>query len=255
LAPFATRRVWGALCLLLAFGCGDSGTKSGVIDAGGHGQPGDGDKAGDGDGDTTAQPDGGTQQPGDMDAGSEQDAGSTVDASADDAGSDAHVTKPFELTSSALTNEQPMDDKYTCAGGDHQPGNDLSPPFAWGPGELAAKSYALVFADMYNDKTKLHWVLWDIPAQVVELSEGLGEGFELDEPKGAKQAALEGKLQFFGPCPGGSEHPYQFTLYALDVATLPDVDDGSSMAEVVDALDAHSLGTSTLKVSSDAAHD
>ncbi|MBD0315020.1 MAG: hypothetical protein ICV86_19955, partial [Microcoleus sp. T3-bin5] len=75
--------------------------------------------------------------------------------------------------------------------------------------------------------------IWDIPASTTSLPEGLGLGFNVPQVPGAKQKAMSSgnkSLQYFGPCPGGSTHRYEFTLYALDVATLPGVSASSTPA-------------------------
>ena len=41
----------------------------------------------------------------------------------------------------------------------------------------------------------------------------------LTDPLGAKQAGLQG-TGYFGPCPMGTTHAYQFTVYAIPNATL-----------------------------------
>ena len=72
---------------------------------------------------------------------------------------------------------------------------------------------------------------------------------------GAKQKALGSgnqTLQYFGPCPGGSAHKYEFTLFAVDVATLPGVSQSSNVAAVETVLNAHKLATVKLAGNSSA---
>jgi len=76
------------------------------------------------------------------------------------------------------------------------------------------------------------------------------------EVPGAKQKAMGSgntSLMYFGPCPGGSTHQYEFRLYAIDTATLPGVSSSSSMATVETAILAHDLALFTLTGNS-AAH-
>jgi phosphatidylethanolamine-binding protein (PEBP) family uncharacterized protein len=59
-------------------------------------------------------------------------------------------------------------------------------------------------------------------------------------PTGSKQSANSFPLAgpgYFGPC-GTTSNPYEFTLYALDVATLPGVTSASARAAVQTAIDA-----------------
>lgn len=152
----------------------------------------------------------------------------------------------FALTSSAFAAGAGIPEEYSCAK-DNSPGNDISPPLAWGAGDKAAKSYAITLVD--TDNGNKHWVIFDIPAGAVSLPASLGEGFEVPGQAPAKQRAMGsgGKsLQFFGPCPGGSEHTYEFTLYALDVATLPGITSGSSVAQIDAAIGSHDVASTKL---------
>lgn len=58
--------------------------------------------------------------------------------------------------------------------------------------------------------------------------------------------------QYFGPCPGGSTHPYTFTPYALNTATVPGVNSGSSMAQIETAIKNASMAKVALRGNSDA---
>jgi len=52
---------------------------------------------------------------------------------------------------------------------------------------------------MFDTKfSMLHWVIWDIPATVHELPEGLTSGYELTNPMGAHQVANMGTDAFGG---------------------------------------------------------
>ena len=138
----------------------------------------------------------------------------------------------FALSSTAFADNALIPAKYTCAG-DGSPGQDPSPPFAWGE-STGAQAYAIVFADRVNNGNKLHWAIWDIPAATKTLPENLGAGFTVPNQGGAKQKAMgsgANSQKFFGPCPGGNTNPYTFTLYALNTATVSGnhlvVDDGA----------------------------
>jgi glucose/arabinose dehydrogenase/phosphatidylethanolamine-binding protein (PEBP) family uncharacterized protein len=140
----------------------------------------------------------------------------------------------FKLTSTAFANNGTIPVKYTCAG-DGVAGQDPSPPLTWGAGSTAAKSYGIVFTDTVN--SALHWAVWDVP--VTSLPENLGAGFNVPGVTGAKQKAMgsgANAQRFFGPCPGGSNHLYRFTLYALNTTTVPGLTSGSSMAQIETAI-------------------
>src|SRR6266545_4813798 len=150
---------------------------------------------------------------------------------------------PFTLTSTAFASNGTIPIRYTCQQ-DHAAGNDISPPLSWGAGANTPQSYAITLIDTANGNK--HWVIWDIPATTTSLPEGLGGGFNVPNQGPAKQKALGGtstNTKYFGPCPGGSSHRYEFTLYAVDTATLPGVGAGSTVAQVETAILAHDLAS------------
>ncbi|MFF5209668.1 YbhB/YbcL family Raf kinase inhibitor-like protein [Streptosporangium sp. NPDC000396] len=160
--------------------------------------------------------------------------------------------QPFSLTSGAFAGNGTIPARHTCAQ-DGVSGNDISPPLAWSGAPAAAQSYAITFIDTANGGK--HWVIWDIPADRLSLPEGLGLGFTVPEVAGAKQKAMGSgnkALQYFGPCPGGSTHRYEFTLYAVDTATLPGVSSGSSVAAVETAILGHDVASVKLAGNSNA---
>lgn len=115
-------------------------------------------------------------------------------------------------------------------------------------------SYALVLVDMSINAT--HWVLWDIPATTTSLAQGLPSGATLTDPAGAKQKPGFGStVAYVGPCPNGMTHTYVFTLYALDVATLPNVTSSTSVANIVSAIQMHDLASATLSGMSNASNN
>jgi Raf kinase inhibitor-like YbhB/YbcL family protein len=158
------------------------------------------------------------------------------------------------LSSSAFANGAAIPTKYTCAQ-DHASGNDISPPLAWsGEAGAGVQSYAITLIDTTN--ANKHYVIWDIPASRTSLPEGLGLGFNVPNQSPAKQHSLgtgTKTYQFFGPCPGGSNHTYQFKLYALNVATLPGVDANSTVAQVETAILANDISSAVLNGTSNAA--
>jgi phosphatidylethanolamine-binding protein (PEBP) family uncharacterized protein len=72
---------------------------------------------------------------------------------------------------------------------------------------------------------------------------------------GAKQKAMgsgANSQKYFGPCPGGSTNPYTFTLYAVNVATLPGVSSSSGLDVIQNAIIANSGANSVLNGRSNA---
>lgn len=111
----------------------------------------------------------------------------------------------IQLTSSAFEHGGTIPQKYTCDGA------DISPPLAWSSVPQATQSLALIMDDPDAPLgTWVHWVLFDIPAEVREL------------PEGATELGVDGqnswrRTGYGGPCPPpGKPHRYIFKLYALD---------------------------------------
>jgi len=159
------------------------------------------------------------------------------------------------LTSTAFADNAKIPDHYTCAF-DHKAGRDVSPPLAWTGGDTAVKGYAVVLRDVANGGDKVHWAIWNIPAATASLPEGLGSGYDVPAQGGAKQKAMGSGAtaqQYFGPCPGGKEHPYTFTLYALKSATVPGLSASSSLSQIESAIKKASSATVALRGKSSAA--
>ena len=140
-------------------------------------------------------------------------------------------------------------------------GGDISPPISWSEGPSGTKSYAVTLTDIDNQaeqrektnkegmtvpssakrRTRFHWVLVDIPANVTSLKEGAES--EGRVPRGkpatttigvrglnsftefmANNEQMKGQYHGYdGPCPPWNDelvHRYIFTVYALSVPTL-----------------------------------
>jgi Raf kinase inhibitor-like YbhB/YbcL family protein len=103
----------------------------------------------------------------------------------------------------------------------NEAGENKSPPLSWTGGPADTKSFAVVLYD--TQYMMLHWAIWDIPATVNMLPEGLPSGYELTNPAGAHQAAQMGDDDhaYYGPCSsGGAAGTYEYRLYALKVDKL-----------------------------------
>ena len=115
------------------------------------------------------------------------------------------------VKSSAFNDGDMMDVKYTGKGA------DISPQLSWEGVPDGTKSFALICDDPDAPfMTWVHWVIYDIPANVTELSEGVAKEKVLSS--GAKQGKNDfRKIGYGGPYPPpGGPHRYFFKLYALD---------------------------------------
>jgi Raf kinase inhibitor-like YbhB/YbcL family protein len=152
----------------------------------------------------------------------------------------APATGPFALTSSVFGEGEVIALMYRCRT------ENLSPPLAWTPGPAGTRSYAVTM----NHMNSMHWALWDIPVDTTALPLDIAKVALPPTPAGAKQARpnVDGSTWYgySGPCPMSANREYTFTVYALDVATLPGVTPDSPIRAVVDALAAHDLAQARL---------
>ncbi len=125
--------------------------------------------------------------------------------------------------------------KYTCDD------RDYSPQIGWTGIPAGAKSIALICDDPDAPAgTWVHWVVFNIPATVKELGEGVTA-----LPAGARQGINDfRKLPYGGPCPPGGTHRYFFKVYALD--TLLTLKEGASKGELLRAMEGHVLAQGQL---------
>jgi phosphatidylethanolamine-binding protein (PEBP) family uncharacterized protein len=144
----------------------------------------------------------------------------------------------FVLTSPAFAEGGVIPVEHSCQG------DDVSPELAWTGGPVAL-SYAVVLTDLNNDL--IHSVIYDIPGAATGLPAAVDNAYAPADVPGAHQPlAWDNDTRgYLGPCPG-STHTYQFALFALDVATLPGTDEGTTRAEAVPLINEHSLGSTTL---------
>ena len=145
----------------------------------------------------------------------------------------------IQLVSPAFTHGAVIPVEHTCDGA------NLSPSLSWSDVPVERRSLALVCDDPDAPRgTWVHWVLYNLPGESVELSTGIPTLPEL--PSGARQGRNEsGEIGYGGPCPPpGKPHRYYFRLYALDIMlTLPH---GVSRRELDEAMSDHVLAQGTL---------
>jgi Raf kinase inhibitor-like YbhB/YbcL family protein len=115
------------------------------------------------------------------------------------------------ITSEAFKDGEAIPVKYSCDG------INVSPQIAWTPGPEGTEFYVLLMDDPdAPGKVFAHWILYNIPATVTDLHDGISTNGILDT--GAIQGRNDmTKLGYYGPCPGdGATHNYVFTIYAVD---------------------------------------
>jgi len=115
----------------------------------------------------------------------------------------------------------------------------------WSEPPSGTKSFALICDDPDAPRgTWVHWVLFNLPAQLRELQEGSPTTETLGN--GAKQGKNDfGNVGYGGPAPPkGKPHRYSFKLYALDANV--DLTPGATKAQLTNAMKGHILAEGQL---------
>jgi len=145
----------------------------------------------------------------------------------------------IQLQSPAFQEGETIPKQYT---GD---GKDTSPPLRWADPPDRTKSFALICDDPDAPKgTWTHWLLFNLPADQRELTEGVPTSETLTG--GGKQGKNDfGNIGYGGPAPPrGKPHRYYFRLYALD--TELDLPAGVGRDQLVAAMKGHVLAEGQL---------
>ena len=141
---------------------------------------------------------------------------------------------------------------------------NLSPPLSWIGAPEGTQSFALIMHStelVASDEPWIHWLLWNIPADVTELTKGVEE---MDTLENSARQGLNGGgvVGYIGPCPpnmistakgysaSGQTNSkqeiekYYFEIYALD--TKLDLAPGAAIDELLQAIDGHILAGGNL---------
>lgn len=128
--------------------------------------------------------------------------------------------------------------QYACDG------DNISPSLNWEGVPDGVKSLALIMDDPdAPGGIFVHWVLYDLPADLDGLPENLpgGKGFPIGGEEGINST---NKTGYMGPCPPSGTHRYFFKLYALDEKLhLPA---GETKSRLLDAMKGHIVGQGQL---------
>ena len=144
----------------------------------------------------------------------------------------------MEIISSGFDDGAMIPKKYTCDD------IDISPPLKWSKVPDGTKTFAIICDDPDAPMvTWVHWVIYNLPANINELSEEVPSLEIL--PNGAKQGRNDfGKIGYGGPCPPGGTHRYYFKIYALDDELM--VEAGITKSELLKAMEGHILSEGQL---------
>ena len=140
----------------------------------------------------------------------------------------------FSITTSAFQANGSIPPRFTCSG------DNLSPALAWTDPPAGTQSFVLIVDDPDAPSGDFdHWVVYDLPASVRQLPEGVSRNAD---PEGGSQGRNDFQESGYGgPCPPpGRAHRYYFRLYALDrKLNLPG---GASKANVEKTMKGHVTG-------------
>jgi len=98
-------------------------------------------------------------------------------------------------------------------------GENTSPELSWENAPAGTQSFAVTIydKDAPTGSGFWHWLIFNIPANVMELKSNAGDVNKTIAPQGAVQSISDfGKAGYGGPCPpAGPIHEYLITVYAL----------------------------------------
>lgn len=141
----------------------------------------------------------------------------------------------MKLISSNFANGAEIPSKYTCDG------ENINPEFKIKDIPKNTNSLVLIMDDpdalKPAGKVWDHWIVFNIPSDTVEISEG-------QEPTGIHGKGTGGNLKYSGPCPPDKEHNYVFKIYALDSELK--LTEGTIKAEIENAMQNHILDKAEL---------
>jgi len=147
-------------------------------------------------------------------------------------------SQTFSVQSSSFNEGDVIPTQYTCDG------LNISPPLLWINPPEGIESFVIIMDDPDTPTVFTHWILFNLPRDIVELPEGLPQQGVL-ENGGVHGVNGIGQLGYFGPCPlPGVSHTYRFHLYALDI--ILSLESGASKQDVLLAIEGHILSETEL---------
>ncbi|MEM6292853.1 MAG: YbhB/YbcL family Raf kinase inhibitor-like protein [Myxococcota bacterium] len=240
--------VFPVLLISLAAGCDDNSGGSDT-DAAASSSSSTTDPTGDPSGttSTTASPTGGDVTTGETQSGSESTttgddptATGSDSSSGGDGDSSSTSGEPVEFALTSPAFEQ--DGLFPVSM--HSQGGNTHPQLDWVGAPAGTQSFGVFFHDVSINFE--HSAIWNVPADVEQLPEGLSTTAMPAEVPGAVQPRnWFGQFGYGGP--GSASNIYQFTIYALDVDDLSgEIDQNSQLPAVRAAFEAHAIASTAL---------
>lgn len=147
----------------------------------------------------------------------------------------------LKITSDAFEEGGMIPVKYTGKG------EDISPSLNWGKLDPKAKTVAIILDDLDTPMGVFnHWVIWNIPASLSGIPEGVPKEEVVKSLGNAVQgkSGYGGKHYYRGPLPPFGTHRYVFKVYVLD--TVLDLDKDTGKEGLQKAMKGHILQYGTL---------
>jgi Raf kinase inhibitor-like YbhB/YbcL family protein len=171
-------------------------------------------------------------------------AADTTETTAADSSSSTTEPVAFEITSPEFEDGGGL--PHTA----HIDGGNMSPAFDWVGAPGGTMSFALYMHDLDftggNPDGFPHWAIWNIPSDATGLPADIDHDPMPADVPGAVQCQNWTQMEYGYGGPGSPANHYEFVLFALDVADLTEVDQDSSLVEVWDALQMHTIATTAI---------
>jgi Raf kinase inhibitor-like YbhB/YbcL family protein len=147
-------------------------------------------------------------------------------------GCGSQESSALRVSSPAFENGERIPVQYTCDGA------NVSPPLQWMAPPSGTRSLSMIMDDP-DARGWVHWVLFDLPADVRSLPEGIPP--DALKPMGGVHGRGTAAVGYVGPCPPEHDgpHHYSFRVYALD--SRLELPSGTSKTDVERAMRGHIL--------------
>lgn len=154
----------------------------------------------------------------------------------------------LRVTSPQVDANAPIPARHTAYG------ENRSPALRWKP-IGGARSYAVLVEDPDAPTAQpfVHWLAWNIPADMHELPEDIRADVEPRAPAGIRQGRTNrGNVGWFGPRPpaGDAPHHYHFQVFALDA--MLDLDEGATREDLLRTIEGRIIAKGELVATSQA---
>ena len=150
----------------------------------------------------------------------------------------------FSLNSGSYEHNERMPAKHANKG--VVGGENVSPALSWKNAPEGTKSFALTIVDHHEVANEfVHWLVANIPAETDSIEEA-ASGKNM--PEGSKELnTTYGESVYGGPRPpaGTGDHPYETTVYALNVETL-DLTEDATIDAFLQAIDGKVLAKASV---------